>query len=89
MSAEASRQLVISNLRFVVYIARGHNYKLQLDLIQEANIGRMKASDKRFNPRPKVRLISFAVHWIKAEIYLAKLDHVVFGRPCPAGKEES
>jgi RNA polymerase sigma-32 factor len=66
---QAARQLVISNLRFVVYIAQGYaNYGLPLnDLIQEGNIGLMKAV-KRFNPNMKVRLISFAVHWIKAEI---------------------
>jgi RNA polymerase sigma-32 factor len=66
---EAARKLVMSNLRFVVYIAQGYaNYGLAMnDLIQEGNIGLMKAV-KRFNPDMKVRLISFAVHWIKAEI---------------------
>ena len=67
---EAARQLVLSNLRFVVHIARGYQgYGLQLsDLIQEGNIGLMKAV-KRFDPNVGVRLISFAVHWIKAEIH--------------------
>lgn len=65
----AARQLVLANLRFVVRIAYGYNgYGLsQGDLIQEGNIGLMKAI-KRFNPAMGVRLISFAVHWIKAEI---------------------
>jgi len=67
---EAAQQLVFSNLRFVVHIARGYSgYGLQLsDLIQEGNIGLMKAV-KRFDPDVGVRLISFAVHWIKAEIH--------------------
>ncbi len=66
---EAARQLVMSHLRFVVRIARGYKgYGLALgDLIQEGNIGLMKAV-KRFNPQIGVRLVSFAVHWIKAEI---------------------
>jgi RNA polymerase sigma-32 factor len=66
----AAQQLVLSNLRFVVHIARGYmGYGLQLgDLIQEGNIGLMKAV-KRFDPNVGVRLISFAVHWIKAEIH--------------------
>jgi RNA polymerase sigma-32 factor len=66
----AAQQLVLSNLRFVVHIARGYKgYGLQLtDLIQEGNIGLMKAV-KRFDPGVGVRLISFAVHWIKAEIH--------------------
>ncbi len=66
---KAAKQLVISNLRFVAYIAQGYaNYGLAMsDLIQEGNIGLMKAV-KRFNPEMKVRLISFAVYWIKAEI---------------------
>jgi RNA polymerase sigma-32 factor len=66
----AAQQLVISNLRFVVHIARGYmGYGLSLaDLIQEGNIGLMKAV-KRFDPAKGVRLISFAVHWIKAEIH--------------------
>ncbi|MBL6752464.1 MAG: RNA polymerase sigma factor RpoH, partial [Nevskia sp.] len=66
----AAQQLVLSNLRFVVHIARGYaGYGLQLsDLIQEGNIGLMKAV-KRFDPEVGVRLISFAVHWIKAEIH--------------------
>lgn len=67
---EAARQLVLAHLRFVVHIARSYSgYGLQqADLIQEGNVGLMKAV-KRFNPEMGVRLISFAVHWIKAEIH--------------------
>ena len=67
---EAAQKLIVSNLRFVVHIARGYQgYGLGLaDLIQEGNIGLMKAV-KRFDPEKGVRLISFAVHWIKAEIH--------------------
>lgn len=67
---EAARQLVLSHLRFVVRVARGYNgYGLaQGDLVQEGNIGLMKAV-KRFNPELGVRLVSFAVHWIRAEIH--------------------
>jgi RNA polymerase sigma-32 factor len=67
---DAAQQLVLSNLRHVVHIARGYmGYGLPLaDLIQEGNIGLMKAV-KRFDPGVGVRLISFAVHWIKAEIH--------------------
>lgn len=67
---EAARQLVMSHLRFVVHIARSYSgYGLnQGDLIQEGNVGLMKAV-KRFNPEVGVRLVSFAVHWIKAEIH--------------------
>ena len=66
----AAQQLVLSNLRFVVHIARGYlGYGLPLaDLIQEGNIGLMKAV-KRFDPNVGVRLISFAVHWVKSEIH--------------------
>jgi RNA polymerase sigma-32 factor len=66
----SARQLVMSHLRFVVHVARGYNgYGLQLsDLIQEGNIGLMKAV-KRFNPDQGVRLVSFAVHWIRAEMH--------------------
>ncbi|MBA1148497.1 RNA polymerase sigma factor RpoH [Ectothiorhodospiraceae bacterium WFHF3C12] len=66
----AARQLVMSHLRFVVHIARGYTgYGLPLaDLIQEGNIGLMKAV-KRFDPDVGVRLVSFAVHWIRAEIH--------------------
>lgn len=66
---DAARQLVLANLRFVVKVAKAYmNYGLALaDLIQEGNIGLMKAV-KRFDPAQDVRLISFAVHWIKAEI---------------------
>ena len=67
---EAARQLVLSNLRYVARIARGFSgYGLpQADLIQEGNIGLMKAV-KHYDPERKVRLMSFATHWIKAEIY--------------------
>ncbi len=67
---DSARQLVMSHLRFVIHIARSYNgYGLALaDLIQEGNVGLMKAV-KRFNPERGVRLISFAVHWIKAEIH--------------------
>jgi RNA polymerase sigma-32 factor len=67
---EAAQQLVLSNLRHVVHIARGYlGYGLPFaDLIQEGNIGLMKAV-KRFDPEVGVRLISFAVHWIKSEIH--------------------
>jgi len=67
---QAAQQLILSNLRFVVHIARGYmGYGLPLaDLIQEGNIGLMKAT-RRFDPEVGVRLISFAVHWIRAEIH--------------------
>lgn len=67
---EAARALVMSHLRFVVKIARGYNgYGLaQADLIQEGNVGLMKAV-KRFDPEMGVRLVSFAVHWIRAEMH--------------------
>jgi len=67
---EAARQLVLHHLRFVVHVARGYlGYGLPLgDLIQEGNIGLMKAV-KRFDPKVGVRLVSFAVHWIKAEMH--------------------
>jgi RNA polymerase sigma-32 factor len=67
---EAARQLVISHLRFVVHIARGYvGYGLPMgDLVQEGNVGLMKAV-KRFDPSMNVRLVSFAVHWIRAEIH--------------------
>ncbi|HCT99554.1 MAG TPA: RNA polymerase sigma factor RpoH [Methylococcaceae bacterium] len=67
---EAARRLVMTNLRFVVHIARGYSgYGLSMpDIIQEGNVGLMKAV-KRFDPRVGVRLVSFAVHWIKAEIH--------------------
>ncbi len=66
---EAARQMVLAHLRFVVHIAKSYaGYGLaQADLIQEGNVGLMKAV-KRFNPEMGVRLVSFAVHWIKAEI---------------------
>jgi RNA polymerase sigma-32 factor len=69
-SVDAAQRLIMSNLRFVVKIARGYSgYGLQLnDLIQEGNIGLMKAV-KRFSAEHEVRLISYAVHWIKAEIH--------------------
>ncbi|MFN2329193.1 MAG: RNA polymerase sigma factor RpoH [Chromatocurvus sp.] len=67
---QAARELVMSHLRFVVHIARSYRgYGLaEADLIQEGNVGLMKAV-KRFNPDKGVRLVSFAVHWIKAEIH--------------------
>src|SRR3569833_802997 len=67
---EAARQLILAHLRFVVRVARGYDgYGLsQADLIQEGNVGLMKAV-KRFNPDMNVRLVSFAVHWIRAEIH--------------------
>ncbi|MGR8947607.1 MAG: RNA polymerase sigma factor RpoH [Gammaproteobacteria bacterium] len=67
---DAARELVISHLRFVVRVARGYaGYGLQLgDLIQEGNIGLMKAV-KRFDPDVGVRLVSFAVHWVRAEMH--------------------
>ncbi|MEJ6514941.1 MAG: RNA polymerase sigma factor RpoH [Pseudomonadales bacterium] len=67
---DAARQLVMAHLRFVVYVARSYSgYGLsEADLIQEGNVGLMKAV-KRFNPEFGVRLVSFAVHWIKAEMH--------------------
>lgn len=67
---DAARGLVMSHLRFVVHIAKSYSgYGLsQSDLIQEGNVGLMKAV-KRFNPEKGVRLVSFAVHWIKAEMH--------------------
>jgi len=67
---DAARQLVMAHLRFVVYVARSYSgYGLsEADLIQEGNVGLMKAV-KRFNPEFQVRLVSFAVHWIKAEMH--------------------
>ena len=69
-NVDAARQLVLSHLRFVVHLAKSYSgYGLPLgDLIQEGNVGLMKAV-KRFNPEVGVRLISFAVHWIKAEMH--------------------
>ncbi len=67
---EAARQLILSHLRLVISVARGYlGYGLpHADLIQEGNIGLMKAV-KRFDPEQGVRLVSFAIHWIKAEIH--------------------
>src|SRR5689334_9604287 len=67
---DAARELVMSHLRFVVHIARGYSgYGLPLgDVVQEGNVGLMKAV-KRFDPTVGVRLVSFAVHWIRAEIH--------------------
>ena len=67
---DAARQLVLAHLRFVVHMAKTYSgYGLsQADLIQEGNVGLMKAV-KRFNPEVGVRLVSFAVHWIKAEMH--------------------
>jgi len=69
-NVDAARELVMSHLRFVVHIARSYTgYGLaEADLIQEGNVGLMKAV-KRFNPEKGVRLVSFAVHWIKAEMH--------------------
>ena len=67
---QAAQDLIMSHLRFVIHIAKGYaGYGLaQADLVQEGNVGLMKAV-KRFNPEVGVRLVSFAVHWIKAEIH--------------------
>ena len=67
---DAARQLVVSHLRFVMHIARGYaGYGLPMgDLVQEGNVGLMKAV-KRYDPTQGVRLVSFAVHWIRAEIH--------------------
>ena len=67
---KAAQRLVMSHLRFVIHVARGYSgYGLaQADLIQEGNVGLMKAV-KRFDPTMNVRLVSFAVHWIRAEIH--------------------
>jgi RNA polymerase sigma-32 factor len=67
---DAAKHLVMSHLRFVVHVARGYNgYGLGIgDLVQEGNIGLMKAV-KRFDPEQGVRLVSFAVHWIRAEMH--------------------
>ncbi|MCK5829492.1 MAG: RNA polymerase sigma factor RpoH [Methylococcales bacterium] len=67
---EAARKLVMSNLRFVAHVARGYRgYGLPLaDVMQEGNVGLMKAV-KRFDPEVGVRLVSFAIHWIRAEIH--------------------
>ncbi|MBV1881055.1 MAG: RNA polymerase sigma factor RpoH [Pseudomonadales bacterium] len=67
---DAARQLVLAHLRFVVHVAKSYSgYGLaRADLIQEGNVGLMKAV-KRFDPSVGVRLVSFAVHWIKAEIH--------------------
>ena len=66
----SARELVLAHLRFVVHIARSYSgYGLPLsDLVQEGNVGLMKAV-RRFNPEKGVRLVSFAVHWIKAEMH--------------------
>src|SRR4029450_6300635 len=81
---EAARTLVLSHLRFVVHIARGYvGYGLPLgDLIQEGNIGLMKAV-KRFDPGVGVRLVSFAVHWIRAEIHEYVLRNWRVGKRAP------
>ncbi len=67
---DSARKMVMSHLRFVVHVARGYSgYGLQIgDLVQEGNIGLMKAV-KRFDPDQGVRLVSFAVHWIRAEMH--------------------
>ena len=67
---DAARRLILPHMRFVIHVARGYaGYGLQqADLIQEGNIGLMKAV-KRFDPSVGVRLVSFAVHWIRAEMH--------------------
>ena len=67
---DAARKLVLAHLRFVIYIAKTYSgYGLsEADLIQEGNVGLMKAI-RKFNPEMGVRLVSFAVHWVKAEIH--------------------
>lgn len=67
---DAAKRLIVSHLRFVIHVARNYSGYglLQADLIQEGNIGLMK-SVRRFNPELDVRLVSFAVHWIKSEIH--------------------
>ena len=67
---QAAQKLIMSHLRFVIHVAKGYSgYGLaHADLVQEGNVGLMKAV-KRFNPSVGVRLVSFAVHWIKAEIH--------------------
>ena len=69
-SLEAAQRLILSNLKFVAHVVSGYSgYGLsKIDLIQEGNIGLMKAV-KKFDPEKKIRLISFAVHWIRAEIH--------------------
>lgn len=67
---DAAKKLIVSHLRFVIHVSRNYSgYGLsQADLIQEGNVGLMK-SVRRFNPELNVRLVSFAVHWIKSEIH--------------------
>ena len=73
---DAARQLILSQLRFVVHIARTYNgYGLPLaDIIQEGNVGLMKAV-KKFDPEKGVRLVTYAVHWIRAEIHEFVFDN--------------
>jgi len=80
---EAARQLVLSHLRFVIHISRSYSgYGLPLaDIIQEGNIGLMKAVD-RFDPNKGVKVVSFAVHWIKAEIHEYILKKLENGKDC-------
>eukprot|EP00487_Bulimina_marginata_P000286 TRINITY_DN10521_c0_g1_i1.p1 TRINITY_DN10521_c0_g1~~TRINITY_DN10521_c0_g1_i1.p1 ORF type:complete len:117 (+),score=11.37 TRINITY_DN10521_c0_g1_i1:222-572(+) len=80
---DAARQLIMSHLRFVAHIAKGYSgYGLpQADLIQEGNIDLMKAV-KRFDPSVGVRLVSFAVHWIKAEIHEYVLKKLAHSKSC-------
>ena len=80
-NVDAARQLVLAHLRFVVHLAKSYSgYGLsQADLIQEGNVGLMKAV-KRYNPEVGVRLVSFAVHWIKAEMHefiRMRLHHIL------------
>src|SRR3979490_1040370 len=81
---DAARQLIVSHLRVVVSVARGYmGYGLpQADLIQEGNIGLMKAV-KRFDPERGVRLVSFAVHWIRAEIHEFVMGNWRMGEGAP------
>jgi len=74
-NVDAARELVVSQLRHVIHVAKGFTgYGLPVsDLIQEGNIGLMKAV-KNFDPERGIRLVSYAVHWIKAEIYEYNLD---------------
>ena len=87
---DAARQLVMSHLRFVVKVARGYSgYGLpQADLIQEGSVGLMKAV-KRFDPSMGVRLVSFAVHWIRAEIHEYVLRNWKSSRLRPPRRKEN
>ena len=86
---QAARERVMAHLRFVVHIAKGYTgYGLPInDLIQEGNVGLMKAV-KRFDPEFGVRLVSFAVHWIRAEIH-RRPAAAASDRSCTTGSEAS